>query len=137
MKNLRGTKTERNLMAAFTGESLAYLKYVCFARAADSRDETQDGVLFRDTAEHERQQAEQWLKILGGIGKTVENLKAVVAAERYEWSQMYPDFAKTARDEGFLEMAEMFDAAANVAKTHEEGYLKRLEALELSHRTPR
>ncbi len=128
MKKLRGTKTERNLMAAFTGETLAYLKCLCFARAAEEEGEPECHALLSETAEHGRQSAEQWLRMLDGIGKTAENLKAVAIAERYEWAQMYPDFAKTAREEGFPEIAKVFDAAAKTAKAHEERFTKQLES---------
>jgi rubrerythrin len=128
MKKLRGTKTERNLMAAFTGETLAYLKCLCFARAAEEEGEAECRALLSETAAHERQHAEQWLRMLDGVGKTGENLRAVAAAERYEWAQMYPDFAKTAREEGFPEIAEMFDATAKTAKAHEERYLNQLKS---------
>jgi rubrerythrin len=127
-KKLRGTKTERNLMAAFTGETLAYLKCLCFARAAEEEGEAECHALLSETAADERHHAEQWLKMLDGVGKTAENLKAVAIAERYEWSQMYPDFAKTAREEGFPEIAKMFDATAKTAKAHEERFLKLLDS---------
>ena len=135
MKKLRGTKTERNLMAAFTGEALAYLKSLCYAQVAADEGEAESSALFNRTAANERKHAEEWLGTLDGIGKTAENLKIVAATKRYEWSQMYPDFAKAAREEGFAEIAEMFDATAKAVKIHEERYLKQLEALDSSGRS--
>ncbi|MBM3324460.1 MAG: rubrerythrin family protein [Calditrichaeota bacterium] len=132
MKNLRGTKTERNLMAAFTGEALAYLKYLCFAEAAEVQGQQRNAPLFREIAVHERENAKKWLEMLGGIGSTAENFKVAAASEKYEWQQLYPDFAKTARDEGFAEIAEKFEAVAQMAKRHEEDFLESLKDLEPS-----
>ena len=129
MKKLRGTKTERNLMAAFTSEALAHLKCLCYACAAVDEGEAESSALFNETAANERRHAEEWLGMLDGIGKTAENLRGVAAAERYEWAQMYPDFAKTAREEGFIEIAKMFDATAKAAKIHEERCMKLLGTL--------
>lgn len=132
-EKLRGTKTERNLMAAFTGEALACLKYLCFAQVADSQSEAESAVLFREIAENEKRHGARWLEILGGTGSLADSLKAAVASERYEWSQMYPDFAETARKEGFPEIAEVFEAVAKAAKVHEERFLKPLKKLETSN----
>jgi rubrerythrin len=130
MKDLRGTRTERDLMAAFTGEALAYLKYLSFANAAEVQGENRSAALFREIAAGERQHAQKWLEMLGGIGSVTENLKVAAASEKYEWQQMYPDFAKTARQEGFAEIADHFDAVAKAAKTHEQQFVNDLKELE-------
>jgi len=131
-EKLRGTKTERNLMAAFTGEALAYLKYLCFAQGADCQSEAESAVIFQEIAESEKGHGAKWLEILGGMGNLIDSLKAAVASERYEWSQMYPNFAETAREEGFPEIAEVFEAVAKAAKVHEERFLNQLKKLESS-----
>ncbi len=135
-EKLRGTKTERNLMAAFTGEALAYLKYHCFSHVAQNQSEAESAGLFREIAQSEREHGTKWLEILGGVGSLTDSLKAAVASERYEWSQMYPDFAKTANEEGFPEIAEIFETVAKAAKAHEERFLRQLMKLESSAGPP-
>ena len=126
---LKGSKTEANLKAAFAGESQARNKYTYFASTAKKEGFEQLSALFIETAENEREHAKRIFKFLNGIGKTNENLKAAAAGENYEWTEMYPEFAKTARGEGFSNIADFFEKVAEVEKEHENRYLTLLENL--------
>ncbi|MBQ7262896.1 MAG: rubrerythrin family protein [Synergistaceae bacterium] len=127
---LKGTKTEANLWAAFAGESQARNKYTYFASKARKEGYEQIAALFEETANNEREHAKMWFKVLGGIGDTAANLKAAASGENGEWTDMYPGFAKTAREEGFDDIARLFDAVAAIEKEHEERYLKLLGNVE-------
>ncbi len=127
MKELKGTKTEQNLMTAFAGESQARNKYTYFASVAKKEGYVQISKLFEATAANEKEHAEIWFKLLGGIGTTAENLKAAAEGENYEWTDMYATFAKEAREEGFDHIAFLFEGVAAIEKEHEARYLKLLE----------
>lgn len=127
MKELKGTRTEANLMTAFAGESEATNKYTYYASKAKKDGYVQIAQIFEETAANEREHAKMWFKLLVGIGTTAENLKAAAEGENYEWTKMYADFAKEAREEGFDEIANLFDGVAAIEKTHEERYKKLLE----------
>ena len=127
MKNLKGTKTEKNLMEAFAGESQARNKYTYFASVARKEGYEQIASLFLETAENEKEHAKLHFKKLEEIGNTNENLKAAIEGENFEWTEMYPRMAKEAREEGFKEIAEMFEGIAKIEKEHEERYQKLLE----------
>ncbi|MCX7004011.1 MAG: rubrerythrin family protein [bacterium] len=130
MKELKGTKTEQNLQAAFAGESQARNKYTYFASVAKKEGYEQIAEIFLETAENEKEHAKLHFKALSGIGDTAANLKAAAAGEGYEWTTMYPDMAKDARAEGFDEIARMFEGIAKIEKTHQERYLALLKNLE-------
>ncbi len=119
---LKGTKTEQNLMTAFAGESQARNKYTYFASVAKKEGYEQISALFLKTADNEKEHAKMWLKHLGGIGTTAENLKAAAEGENYEWTDMYDTFAKEAEEEGFKQIAYQFRAVAAIEKAHEERY---------------
>lgn len=126
----KGSQTEKNLQAAFAGESQARNKYTYWASKARKEGYEQIAAIFEETAENEKEHAKLWFKYLqpsGDIGSTVENLKAAAAGENYEWTEMYKGFAETARAEGFDELAYKFEGIARIEKTHEERYLKLLE----------
>ena len=125
-----GTQTEKNLEAAFAGESQARNKYTYFASVAKKEGYEQISALFLKTAENEKEHAKMWFKELKGIGNTAENLKAAADGENYEWTDMYDEFAKTADKEGFPELAEKFRAVAAIEKAHEERYRKLLQNVE-------
>ena len=136
MKNNKyaGTKTEKNLMEAFAGESQARNKYTYFASVAKKQGFEQIAALFLKTAENEKEHAKLWFKELSGIGDTAENLQAAAEGENYEWTDMYDGFAKVAEEEGFSELAEKFRLVAAIEKSHEERYrtlLKNIEAAEV------
>ena len=125
--NLKGTKTEANLQAAFAGESQARNKYSYFASKAKKDGYVQIAAIFEETANNEKEHAKMWYKLLhGGIGSTVENLKAAAEGENFEWTDMYAEFAKEAREEGFPEIADLFEGVAAIEKEHEERYRKLL-----------
>ena len=124
--NLKGTKTEANLKAAFAGESEARNKYTYFASKARKEGYNQIAELFLATAENEKEHAKLWFKLLEGIGTTQENLEAAAAGENYEWTDMYATFAKEAREEGFEDIAAQFEGVAKIEKEHEERYRKLL-----------
>ena len=128
---LKGSKTEKNLMAAFSGESEARNKYTYFASVAKKEGFEQISAIFLDTANNEKEHAKMWFKELKGIGTTAENLKAAAAGENYEWTDMYSTFAKEAEEEGFTELAAKFRLVAAIEKTHEERYLKLLNNVEM------
>ena len=117
-----GTRTEKNLEAAFAGESQARNKYTYFASVAKKEGYEQISSLFLKTAENEKEHAKMWFKELNGIGDTAENLCAAAAGENYEWTDMYYGFAKTAEEEGFHDLAAKFRLVAAIEKSHEERY---------------
>ncbi|MBR2296251.1 MAG: rubrerythrin family protein [Clostridia bacterium] len=117
-----GTRTERNLEAAFAGESQARNKYTYFASVAKKEGYEQIAALFLKTAENEKEHAKMWFKELGGIGDTPANLLAAAEGENYEWTDMYAEFARVAEEEGFKELAIKFRMVAQIEKTHEERY---------------
>ena len=124
--NLKGTKTEANLQAAFAGESQARNKYTYFASKARKEGYNQIADLFLATADNEKEHAKLWFKLLGGINDTMQNLEDAAAGENYEWTDMYATFAKEAREEGFEEIAVQFEGVAKIEKEHEERYRKLL-----------
>ena len=125
-----GTQTEKNLQAAFAGESQARNKYTYFASVAKKQGYEQIAALFLKTAENEKEHAKLWFKELSGIGDTAENLLSAAEGENYEWTDMYEEFAKTAEEEGFIELAERFRLVAAVEKHHEERYRALLHNVE-------
>ncbi len=131
MGNLKGTKTEANLMAAFAGESQARNKYTYYASKAKKEGFEQIAALFTETANNEKEHAKIWFKLLhDGIGDTAENLKDAASGEHYEWTDMYATFAKEAKEEGFDKIAFLFEAVAKIEKEHEERYLALLKNVE-------
>jgi rubrerythrin len=143
MGKLKGTKTEKNLLTAFAGESQARNRYTYFANKAKKEECEQIAAIFRETADQEKEHAERLFKLLEGgeveiqaafpagvIGTTAENLKAAAAGENYEWTDMYPSFAKVARQEGFKEIAGVLEAIAVAEKQHEKRYLRLLANIE-------
>jgi len=131
MSNLKGTKTEANLMAAFAGESQARNKYTYYAAKAKSDGYVQISNLFQETADNEKEHAKIWFKLLhDGIPDTAANLKDAAAGENYEWTDMYAGFAKTAKEEGFDHIAYLFEEVGKIEKEHEERYRKLLANLE-------
>ena len=125
-----GTQTEKNLQAAFAGESQARNKYTYFASVAKKEGYEQISALFLKTAENEKEHAKMWFKELGELGNTSQNLLAAAEGENYEWTDMYDGFAKTAEEEGFVELAKKFRAVAEIERTHEERYRKLLHNVE-------
>ena len=130
MPDLKGTKTEKNLMEAFAGESQARNKYSYFASKAKKDGYQQIGAFFEETANNEKEHAKIWFKLLNGIGSTEENLKAAAAGEHDEWTDMYARMANEAREEGFDEIAALFEGVGKIEKEHEERYLKLLKNIE-------
>ncbi len=130
MKELKVTQTEQNLHAAFAGESQARNKYTYFASVAKKEGYNQIAAIFEETAANEKEHAKMWFKLLSGIGDTTANLKAAAEGENYEWTDMYPEFARVAREEGFDAIATMFERVAEVEKEHEERYKKLLANVE-------
>ncbi|BDC97263.1 MULTISPECIES: rubrerythrin [Treponema] len=128
---LKGSKTEQNLLAAFAGESEARNKYTYFASKARKDGFEQIAALFEETAANEKEHAKIWFKLLsGGIGSTLDNLREAAGGEHYEWTEMYPQFAKEAREEGFDRIAALFEGVAAIEKEHEERYKKLLANIE-------
>lgn len=127
---LKGSRTEQNLMTAFAGESQARNKYTYFASKAKKEGYEQIAAIFEETANNEKEHAKMWFKHLGGIGTTKENLKAAAEGENFEWTQMYKEFAQVAREEGFEAIAKEFEGVAQIEKEHEERYRKLLENIE-------
>ena len=125
-----GTQTEKNLLAAFAGESQARNKYTYFASTAKKEGYEQIASLFLKTADNEKEHAKMWFKELQGIGNTKENLAAAADGENYEWTAMYEEFAKTAEAEGFSELAAKFRAVGAIEKAHEERYRALLQNVE-------
>ncbi len=130
MKNLKGTKTEKNLMDAFAGESQARNKYTYYASKAKKEGYEQIAALFLQTADNEKEHAKLWFKHFHGVGTTEENLKDAAAGENYEWTDMYERMAKEADEEGFPEIATQMRGVAAVEKHHEERYQKLLENIQ-------
>ena len=132
MPELKGTKTEKNLMEAFAGESQARNKYTYFASKAKKEGYEQIAALFLETAENEKEHAKIWFKLLhdGDIPTTTENLKAAAEGENFEWTDMYDRMAKEAKEEGFDKIAYLFEAVGKIEKEHEARYLKLLENIE-------
>lgn len=124
---LKGSKTEKNLMDAFAGESMARNKYTYYASRAKKDGFEQIAALFAETADNEKEHAKLWFKAFHGIGATYENLLDAASGEHYEWTEMYKNFAKTAREEGFIEIAETMERIAEIEKMHEERYRKLAE----------
>ncbi len=131
MKNeLEGTQTEKNLWEAFAGESKARNKYTYFASKAKKEGYIQISKIFEETAGNEKEHAKIWFKLLNEIKDTSKNLKNSMENEYYEWKEMYPSFAKTAKEEGFSDIAKLFEMVAEIEKTHFERYSKLLENIE-------
>jgi len=130
MPQLKNTQTEKNLMAAFAGESQARNKYTYYASAAKKEGYEQIAAIFLETAENEKEHAKLWFKELGLLGGTAENLVAAAGGENYEWTKMYKEFAAVARAEGFDDLAARFELIAAVEKSHEERYKKLLVNIE-------
>jgi len=133
--NLKGSKTEANLQAAFSGESEARNKYTYFASRAKKDGYEQISALFLETADNEKEHAKIWFKYLndGDVPETAANLEAAAAGEHFEWTEMYKEFAQTAREEGFDEIAALFDQVATVEKEHEKRYRDLLANLKAGH----
>lgn len=125
-----GTQTEKNLEAAFAGETQARSKYTYFASKAKKEGYEQIAALFLKTADNEKEHAKMWFKELNGIGTTAENLEAAAEGENYEWTDMYDEFARTAEEEGFKELAIKFRMVAAIEKAHEERYRALLKNVE-------
>ncbi len=128
--DLKGSKTEQNLRAAFSGESEARNKYTYFASVAKKEGYEQIANIFLETAENEKEHAKIHFKYLNGIGNTEANLAAAAAGENYEWTDMYENFAKVAEEEGFMEIAATFRGIGQIEKQHEERYRKLLESVQ-------
>lgn len=126
MKDLKGTKTEKNLLDAFAGESQARNKYTFFASVARKEGYEQIAALFEETAANEKSHAKLQFKLLNQLGSTMENLEHAAGGENYEWTEMYPNFAKEAEEEGFSNVAKLFLRIADIEKKHEERYKKLL-----------
>ena len=129
---LKGSKTEQNLLTAFAGESEARNKYTYYASKAKKEGYEQIASIFLETAENEKEHAKIWFKLLheGDVPSTIDNLKAAAEGENYEWTEMYEEFAKTAKEEGFDRIAYLFSAVAEIEKEHEERYKKLLENID-------
>lgn len=128
--DLKGSKTEQNLMTAFAGESQARNKYTYYASKARKDGYVQIANLFEETANNEKEHAKMWFKLFHGIGSTADNLLDAAQGENYEWTDMYASFAREAREEGFDHIAELFEGVAAVEKEHEERYRKLLANVE-------
>ncbi len=131
MKELKGTKTEANLWAAFAGESQARNKYTYFASVAKKEGYEQISAIFQHTADNEKEHAKMWFKALGELGDTAQNLLHAAEGENYEWTDMYAQFAKEAKEEGFDELAFKFAEVAKIEKSHEERYRALLNNVEM------
>ena len=129
---LKGSKTEKNLMIAFSGESEARNKYTFYASKAKKDGYEQIASIFEETANNEKEHAKLWFKALnnGEIPSTIDNLKDAAKGENYEWTQMYKGFAIVAKEEGFDDIAKLFEMVADIEKHHEERYLKLVENIE-------
>ena len=132
MKELKGTKTEKNLMEAFAGESQARNKYTYFASKAKKEGYEQIAAIFQETADNEKEHAKMWFKLLNGgeISDTASNLKSAAEGENFEWTDMYDRMAKEAKEEGFDHIAYLFEEVAKIEKEHEERYKKLLANVE-------
>ena len=127
---LKGSQTEKNLQAAFAGESQARNKYTYFASVAKKEGYEQIAQIFQETADNEKEHAKMWFKYLEGISTTKNNLKAAAEGENYEWTSMYKEFARVAKEEGFLAIAKQFEMVAEIEKSHEERYQALLKNVE-------
>ena len=129
---LKGSKTEQNLLAAFAGESQARNKYTYFASKARKDGYEQIASIFEETANNEKEHAKMWFKQLNGgeISSTLENLKSAASGENYEWTEMYKEFAETAKEEGFDEISFLFEKVGEIEKHHEERYMKLVNNIE-------
>lgn len=132
MNKYKGTKTEQNLLAAFAGESQARNKYTYFASVAKKEGYEQISSIFLKTADNEKEHAKLWFKELNGIGDTKDNLSAAADGENFEWTDMYENFAKTAEQEGFTDLAKKFRLVAAIEKRHEQRYRELLKNVETS-----
>ena len=132
MGELKGSKTEANLLAAFAGESQARNKYTYYASKAKKEGYEQIAEIFLKTADNEKEHAKLWFKALGSLGNTSQNLLEAANGENFEWTEMYEGFAKEAEEEGFTELAAQFRAVAAIEKTHEERYRKLLANVDAS-----
>ncbi len=130
MMELKGSRTEANLQSAFAGESMARNKYTYFASKAKKDGYVQIARIFEETADNEKEHAKIWFKLLEGIGTTEQNLLAAANGENYEWTDMYAQFAREAREEGFEDIAKLFEGVAAIEKEHEERYRKLLANIE-------
>ena len=132
MANLKGSRTEANLLAAFAGESQARNKYTYYASQAKKEGYEQIAAVFTETADNEKEHAKLWFKQLNGgsVPRTVDNLKDAASGENFEWTDMYARFAREAREEGFNEIADMFEGVGRIEKEHEERYLVLLKNIE-------
>ncbi|MBR2916224.1 MAG: rubrerythrin family protein [Clostridia bacterium] len=128
---LKGSKTEANLLEAFAGESMARNKYTYFASVAKKEGYQQIAAIFEETASNEKEHAKLWFKALSGLGDTAQNLLSAAEGENYEWTDMYDRFAKEAEEEGFTVLAAQFKKVAEVEKAHEERYRKLLSNVEM------
>ncbi len=129
--DLKGTKTEQNLLEAFAGESQARNKYTYFASKAKKEGYQQIAAIFEQTANNEKEHAKMWFKLLGGLGDTAQNLADAAAGENYEWTDMYDRMAKEAEEEGFHDIAEKFRMVGEIEKSHEERYRALLNNVEM------
>ena len=129
---LKGSRTEQNLMAAFAGESQARNKYTYFASKAKKEGYEQIAAIFEETANNEKEHAKMWFKLLEGgeIKSTIDNLKSAAEGENYEWTDMYKEFAEVAKEEGFDHIAFLFEGVAKIEKEHEERYKKLLKNID-------
>ena len=129
--DLKGSKTEKNLMEAFAGEAQAHTKYLYYASQAKKDGYVQIQAIFEETARNEKEHAKLWFKALhgGAVPSTLENLEDAAGGENYEWTDMYAQFAAEAREEGFADIAELFDGVAGVEKEHEERYRTLIERI--------
>ena len=132
MMELKGSKTEKNLMTAFAGESQARNKYTYFASVAKKEGYEQIAAIFLQTADNEKEHAKLWFKALGELGNTAENLLHAAEGENYEWTDMYATFAKEAEEEGFTKLAKQFAMVAEIEKHHEERYRALLKNVEMA-----
>ncbi len=131
MAEIKGTKTEKNLNVAFAGESQARVKYQFYASKAKKEGYEQIAAIFQETSDNEKEHAKIWYKLLhDGVADTMTNLKDAAAGENYEYTDMYKKFAEEAREEGFNEIAELFEKVGEIEKHHEERYLKLVENIE-------
>lgn len=128
---LKGSRTEKNLMEAFAGESQARNKYTYFASVAKKEGYEQISAIFQHTADNEKEHAKMWFKALNGIDSTAENLLHAAEGENYEWTDMYAEFAKVAEEEGFTDLAEKFRMVGEIEKAHEERYRALLNNIEM------
>ena len=128
---LKGSRTEQNLMTAFAGESQARNKYTYFASVAKKEGYEQIAAIFEETANNEKEHAKLWFKALGELGTTAQNLLAAAQGENYEWTEMYAEFAKVAEEEGFTKLAYQFKEVAKIEKAHEDRYRALLNNVEM------